>query len=215
MRNIAKINMVKQQVTACCFVEESISRQFLAWDRAAFVTKPYRDVAYADVNVPMRHGECMLSPMVQAKMLQLLQLQKHETVLEIGTGNGFFTALLAERSAKVISVEFHKDIAAQAAVNLAEHRVSNVELAVGNAASGWALQEPVDVVVITGGLFFLPKVFYTLIKPSGRILALLGAGAAMQVVLIQQCQGKWQRLPQFETQVPMLLRAPEPSRFVF
>ena len=133
----------------------------------------------------------MLSPVVQAKLLQAADVQAGETVLEVGTGNGFLTALLAQLAQHVTSVEYYVDLQEVAAQNLARVGCQNVSLAVGNAASGWKLDQPVDVVVLTGGLPFLPEAFKKCVKPGGRIVAILGEAAAMQVTVLRQPESRW------------------------
>lgn len=213
----SKINMLKQQILPSGPIDENIAALFLSIDRRRYITKPYQDVAYADLNVPLRHGEEMLSPYLHAKMLQALQLQGHETVLELGTGNGFFTALLAALAHHVISIEFHKDLSQQAAANLLDQGIQNIDLQVGNAVNGWKLSAPVDVIVVTGGLHFLSEGLKNNLKPEGRILAFLNKGAFMELLLVKKTkQGSWHFTSILETRVPLLHRAglPLPS-FVF
>ncbi len=215
MLNNAKDNMLSQQLRTWGKVDGKIEDLFQRLDRAGFLLPAFQDFAYADMSLPTLHGEVMLSPVVQAKLLQVLNLQAHETVLEVGTGNGFFTALLAKQAHHVTSVEYYADLQENAAQNLARVGVRNVTLAVGHAANGWKLNEPVDAVVITGGLPFLPEAFKNCVKPNGRIVSILGESAAMQVTLVYQEKNHWRVEQCFETTVPLLLKAPELERFVF
>ncbi len=211
----AKINMIKQQIRSWNVTDEKILHLFERIDRLHFVSKEHEDLAYADMALPLPHDQEMLSPKVQAKILAALKVQAHETVLEIGTGNGFLTALLAACSRQVISVEFHKDISAMAEKNLKNQGVLNAELLVGNGANGFKLEAPVDVVVITGALPFLPETFKTCINKTGRILAILGTGSDMQVTLLHRDDRHYTVESLFETVTTTLLRAPEVERFVF
>ena len=215
MQNNPKENMLSQQIRTWGKVDEKIEDLFRLIDRASFVAPPFRDFSYADMEIPLLHGEVMLSPVVQAKLLQVLNLQAHETVLEVGTGNGFFTALLGRLAKQVISVEYYADLQEIALQNLAKVGCHNAQLYVGNAANGWKLDAPVDAVVITGGLPFLPETFKKCLKPGGRIVAILGEGAAMQVSRVLAQGQKWISEKMFETTVPLLLKALEPERFVF
>jgi protein-L-isoaspartate(D-aspartate) O-methyltransferase len=215
MLNNPKDNMLSQQIRTWGKVEGKIEELFRRVDRAAFLLPAFQDFAYADMALPLLHGEVMLSPVVQAKLLQALELQPHETVLEVGTGNGFFTALLARSAQHVTSVEYYSDLQEEAAHHLAREGIHNITLSVGNAANGWKLSKPVDVVVITGGLTFLPEAFKKCLKSGGRIVAILGESAAMHVTSVQQEAGLWIAQPLFETTVPLLLKAPELERFVF
>jgi protein-L-isoaspartate(D-aspartate) O-methyltransferase len=215
MLNNAKDNMLSQQIRTWGKVDGKIEDLFRLIDRASFLAPAFQDFAYADMTLPLLHGEIMLSPVVQAKLLQVLNLQVHETVLEVGTGNGFLTALLARQAKHVTSVEYYADLSEIALKNLAKVNGHNVKLCVGNAATGWALDAPVDAVIITGGLPFLPEAFKKCLKPNGRIVAILGEGAAMQVTLICLKGRQWISEKMFETTVPLLLKAPELERFVF
>ncbi len=215
MSNTPKTNMIKQQIRSWGVTDETVIHLFETIDRARFVTKAHCDLAYADMNLPMAHGEEMLSPKIQAKILDALQIQKTETVLEVGTGNGFLTALLSHLAKQVISVEFHRDIAALAAKNLAEQVCHNIDLEIGNAANGWKLVDPADLIVITGSLPFLPESFKACLTPKGRIFAILGEGDAMRATLIQRDGDHFTEHRLFETKIRPLMRAPEPERFTF
>ena len=214
--NEARINMIKQQIRTWEVTNEHVVELFSNIDRAEFVAPEYRDLAYADMMLPIGFGQAMLSPKIQAKMLQALNLKKHERVLEVGTGNGFFTSLLARLAAEVISVEIHRDLLQEASGHLHDIGINNVKLALGNAASGWELDAPVDVVVITGALAFLPNTFKACLQEQGRIIAILGDAPAMQVSRISRmAQDQYQADSLFETEVPYLLKAAELERFVF
>ena len=215
MLNNPKENMLSQQIRTWGKIDEKIEDLFRLIDRSGFVAPAFRDFAYADMDVPTLHGEMMLSPVVQAKLLQVLNVQAHETVLEVGTGNGFFTALLGRLAKKVISVEYYADLKDIALENLAKAGCHNAELCVGNAANGWKLDAPVDALIITGGLPFLPEAFKKCVKPNGRIVAILGEGAAMQVSLIHLQGVQWRVEKMFETTVALLVKASEPERFIF
>lgn len=215
MSNLPKTNMIKQQIRTWGVTDETIIHLFEYVDRARFVGKTQQDLAYADMRLPLAHGEEMLSPKIQAKILDALQIQKNETVLEVGTGNGFLTALLSQLAKQVVSIEFHRDLSALAAKNLAEQVCHNIDLEVGNAANGWKLMEPVDVIVITGSLPFLPESFKNCLTPTGRLFAILGETDAMQATLVERKTDHFNQKNLFETQVRPLLRALEPERFTF
>lgn len=211
----AKINMIKQQIQTWGVTDEKVLRLFERIDRVHFVPKEHADLAYADMALPLLQDEQMLAPSVQAKMLEALALQPHETVLEIGTGTGYFTALLAASAHHVTSVEFHKGLSNLAAKNLANQGVLNVNLIIGNGATGVKLPEPVDVIVITGALPFLPAGFKACLKETGRILAILGEENAMHVTRLNRVGAGYDTTSLFDTATKTLLRAPAVERFVF
>lgn len=212
--DIAKENMVKQQIRTNEITDEAVINLFETIDRAAFLAPEYQDLAYADMCLPINCDQVMLSPLDQAKMLQALNLKKHETVLEIGTGNGFLTALLAKLTKSVTSVEIYPELKEEAAQHLARLYIHNVNLQVGNGANGWEV-EPVDVIVITGALPFLPETFKLCLREQGRIMAILGDNPVMKVCLVEHKNNAYAITPVFETNVPTLEKAPQPERFTF
>ena len=213
----AKANMIKQQIRTIGVTDPTIIHLFQEIDRTAFVSPEHQDLAYADMMLPIGNDQVMLSPADQARILQVLKIQPHETVLEIGTGNGFLTALLAKLASEVISVELQATLRSEAAVHLRRLHIDNVKLEGGNAANGWKLEAPVDVVVITGSLPFLPTSFKACIKERGRILAILGEQpGAMQVSLITRRDDNEYKIKSlFDTNAPALEKAVQPERFVF
>ena len=211
----AKSNMIKEQIRTVGVTNEKIMHLLERVDRKYFVPKNCEDLAYAETALPLPHDEEMLSPSVQARILEALELKQNETVLEIGTGTGFLTAMLASLSHKVISVEFHKDISEIAKKNLNNQGILNVELMVGNGAAGVKLPEPVDVIVITGALPFLPEGFKAFLKPKGRILAILGNAVVQEVMLFNRKNKQFTTESLFETTTKVLRRAPEVERFTF
>jgi len=148
--------------------------------------------------------------------LQALNLHPHETVLEIGTGSGYFTALLAKLAKHVYSVEFYSDLSQTAAQRLKKCRINNVTLEIGNAARGWNYhKDQVDVLVITGSLPFLPESYKSCLKDSGRLMAILGDSPNMEVTIVKKQPQGWEATRVFETVAPTLLYAQQPERFVF
>lgn len=213
----AKTNMIKQQLRTVGVTDPGIIHLFQEMDRAAFVSKEHQDLAYADMMLPIGKGQVMLSPADQARMLQALKVQPHERVLEVGTGNGFLTALLAKLATEVISVELQASLSNEAAAHLQRLNINNVNLQVGNAANAWKLEAPVDVVIITGALPFVPSSFKACLKEQGRILAIVGEQpGAMRVSLMTKGHNDEYKVESlFDANVPALEKALQPERFVF
>ncbi|MDO8955180.1 MAG: protein-L-isoaspartate O-methyltransferase [Gammaproteobacteria bacterium] len=212
----ARLNMIKQQIRTWDVTDYKVLEAFSAVPREEFVDPAFRDLAFSDTNLALGHNEIMLSPIIEGKMLQALEIQPHETVLEIGTGSGYFTALLAQFAKHVYSVEFYSDLSQNAAQHLKNRRITNVSLEIGNAARGWNFhKDKVDVLVITGSLPFLPESFKSCLKESGRLMAILGDSPNMEVTLIKKQPNGWVATPLFETVAPALLYAQQPERFVF
>jgi protein-L-isoaspartate(D-aspartate) O-methyltransferase len=158
----------------------------------------------------------MLAPKLEARMLQELTLKPADRVLEVGTGSGYMTALLAHRAAHVYSVELRSDFSAAAGAKLAAHSVRNVTLEVGDAATGWSRHAPYDAIVLTGSVPILPDQLKHQLRPGGRLLAVVGEAPVMTAVLVTcVTEGAWNKTGLFETCIAPLRNAPQPERFVF
>ena len=171
-------------------------------------------VAFVDVELPLAHGEVMLKPVIEGRILQALALESGHEVLEIGTGSGFLTACLAALSKRVVSVEQHADLAASARERLARTGVSNAAIEVAEALAGFETRERFDVVVLTGAVYALPDRVRAWVKPGGRLLAVTGESPAMQALLHTRVDDThWQTESLFETDIPYLTNASPPRRF--
>ncbi|MEJ2361072.1 MAG: protein-L-isoaspartate O-methyltransferase [Gammaproteobacteria bacterium] len=211
----ARENMVLQQIRTWDVLDQRVLDLLEVMPREDFVPDPYRKLAYADMRIPLGHGEVMMPPVVEARMLQALDIQSHDTVLEIGTGSGFVTALLARLARHVHSVEIHPRFTETAGEILASHGIINVTLHNGDAARGWTECGQVDVLAITGSLPILPEVFQLSLNPGGRLFAIVGDAPAMEAVLITRLDnGEFRRESLFETDLPALRNAYQPNRFV-
>jgi protein-L-isoaspartate(D-aspartate) O-methyltransferase len=169
-----------------------------------------------DMEIPLGHGEKMLQPKQEARMLQALDLQPTDGVLEIGTGSGYMTALLASLSAHVYSVDIHADFTHSAAAKLKQHGITNVTLDTGDAARGWDKHGPYDAVVLTGSVPILSAQFIESLKPGGRLLAVVGEPPVMQAQLVTCASaGAYNTVTLFETCIAPLKNVQQPERFVF
>jgi protein-L-isoaspartate(D-aspartate) O-methyltransferase len=175
---LARFNMVEQQIRPWSVLNLSVLEQLSQLDRSLFVPAAYQEVAYSDTEIPLLHGEFMLAPRVAARLAQDLLLQATDTVLEIGTGSGYLTALLASLTSKVLSLECHADILAQAQTQLQHAGCRNVEL---RQSTGVPQNlSPVDAIVLTGSVAQVPEELLKLLKPGGRLIAVLGEEPIMQ-----------------------------------
>ncbi len=212
----AQTNMVKQQIRTWNVNQPSVINAFLHIDRQAFVPQNQHRFAYADMAIPLMHGQSMLPPKVEAKMLQALDVQPEHHILEIGTGSGFFTALLAKLGRHVYSVDLYDDFMIGASEALFRQGINNITLETGNAATGWGNHEPYDIIAITGSMPILHDNFKSLLKPGGRLIAILGDTPNMQVTLVTRIgNSDWQCQTLFETFCAPLLNVAEPERFRF
>ncbi|MTI63298.1 MAG: protein-L-isoaspartate O-methyltransferase [Methylophaga sp.] len=208
--------MVNQQLRPNQVADARVLAAISDIPRENFLEPALKGLAYADVQLPIGCGQTMLSPMVEGRMLQALALQPDDTVLEIGTGSGYFTALLARLAAKVISVEYFETLSRQAQDRLLALGLHNIELAVGDAAKSWPLPERVDAIVITAAFVTLPEDFLNQLKVGGRLLAVVGKAPAMSVQLIQRIsEREWQTRTLFETVIPAMIHAEPKAEFEF
>ena len=212
----ARHNMVSQQVRTWEVTDTTVLELMRDTPRENFVPSPYKDLAFTDIQVPLMFGQSMLTPKTEGKMLQGLALQSDETILEVGTGSGYFTALLSQLAHKVHTVELYPELSGLAQHQCQQHGFYNIEYHVGDAANGYADTGLVDVIVLTGSLPFLPKTFQEQLKPGGRIMAIVGDAPSMEVLTVaQDKRNQWVTQSLFETVAPVLQHAIQPERFVF
>ena len=216
----ARFNMVEQQIRTWEVLDQEVLDLLFAVRREDFVPAQYRSLAFVDMEIPLAEhataGEKMLAPKLEARMLQELAIKPADRVLEVGTGSGYMTALLAKRGAHVYSVEIVPRFSAQAAARLSAHDIHNVTLEIGDAARGWSKHAPYDAIVLTGSVPVLADEFARCLNPGGRLLAVVGEAPAMEARLVTcAVGGACSEVGLFETCIPVLRNAPQPERFVF
>ncbi len=217
---IARANMVECQIRTFDVLDERLLALLRVAPRELFVPPAFRNLAYADMNIPLAHDQVMMSPMIEARLLQALAVQPEETVLEIGTGSGWVSYLLSVMAKSVDSVEIHESLSAMARRALQGHGVRNVNCLVGDAARGWPPSDPQggpwNAIFITGSLPILPDAFRQSLAIGGRLIAIVGRAPAMEATLLRRTgRDSWTSETLFETSIPPLLNVIEPSRFVF
>jgi protein-L-isoaspartate(D-aspartate) O-methyltransferase len=211
----ARENMIKQQLRTWEVLDGQVLQVIGSVPREDFVPEGFRELAYADHEIPLAHDQVMMAPKVEARLLQAVDIQPLDTVLEIGTGSGYLTALLARRARHVFSVDIFSDFTDAAGERLSGHGVVNVTLETGDAARGWSRHAPYDVIVVTGSLPVVDQAIPSSLKPGGRLFVIAGQSPVMEAMLITRVgESEWIREALFETDLPALLNAPEPSRFV-
>ncbi|MBV8157596.1 MAG: protein-L-isoaspartate O-methyltransferase [Dyella sp.] len=212
----ARLNMVENQVRPWEVLDARVLDVLGSVHREDFVAAEHRKLAFADLALPLGHGEVMLKPVVEGRILQALELNPTDQVLEIGTGAGFLTACMAKLSAHVTSVDIHADFIAAAGERLAKAGISNVTLETGEAVTGWQPNGVFDAVVVTGAVFQIPQRFLSWLKPGGRLLVVRGESPVQQVLLLtHEGNGRYREEALFETDLPYLKHAEPPRRFVF
>ena len=211
----ARFNMVEQQIRTWDVLDQEVLDLLFTVRREEFVPAAYRLLAFADLEIPLGDGAKMWAPKMEARVLQELKLRPDESVLEIGTGSGYFTALLASRDTHVVSVEIDPRLAAEAQVKLARAGLGSVDLAAGDGARGWGTGT-YDAIVLTGSTPVLPETFVNQLNPGGRVFAVVGERPVMRAQLLRWvAPGAWVTGTLFETVLDPLKNAATPARFEF
>ena len=209
-------NMIERQIRAWEVLDDRVLALYRQIPREDFIPPENCDLAYCDTALPVGFGQFALEPKLEARMLQEMNLRGTERVLHVGTGSGFFAALLARICAEVVSVEIIPELAESARGRIAETGAQNVSVETGDAARGWASAGPVDAVVLTGSVPVVADEFRRQTRPGGFILAVTGQAPAMTLRRMEKSVAE-----QFitrdilETFIPPLQNAPEPERFKF
>jgi protein-L-isoaspartate(D-aspartate) O-methyltransferase len=212
----ARFNMIEQQIRTWEVLDPDVLDLLFQVKREDFVPPAQRELAFADLEIPLGHGESMMQPKIEARILQELGVQAHEDVYEVGTGSGYLTALLARRGRHVTSAEIHADLQAAALARLRAAGIANVTLLQGDGARAPLSESAVDVIVITGSMPVLPQAFLDRLKPGGRLFAVVGDLPVMKAVMVRQpVAGSFQHTELFETLLKPLVNAAQPARFRF
>ncbi|MFC3909910.1 protein-L-isoaspartate O-methyltransferase [Legionella dresdenensis] len=212
----ALVNMIKQQLRTNDVLNEDILDLFESMPRQNFVPAAMQNFAYSDMQIPLAHGQRMLTPVEEGRLLQGLALKGNETVLEVGTGTGYFTALLSKKCKKVISVDYFDEFTKSARARLEQHGCTNVELITGDASQGWLDKAPYDAVVITGAVEHITESHRLQVMPGGKLAVIVGKEPIMLCKLLEQDHsGNWSESLLFETCVPALINRLKTKEFVF
>jgi protein-L-isoaspartate(D-aspartate) O-methyltransferase len=217
----ARFNMVEQQVRPWDVLDQSVLDLLFVVKREDFVPAPYRALAFTDMEIPLRidgadTGECMWAPKLEARLVQELAIKQHDTVLEIGTGSGYLTALLAHKAHHVLSIEIDPRLKAFAEANLMRAGVHNVKVELGDGSRGWPGKAPYDVIVVTGSLPVMPDTLKQQLRVGGRMAAIVGEDPVMTAQLFTRAtENGFDVVKLFETSVKPLKNAERPSSFRF
>lgn len=212
----ARFNMVEQQIRPWDVLDPRVLEVLETVHREDFVPNRYRKLAFADLEIPLTHDQCMMRPKVEGRMLQALELKADETVLEIGTGSGFITACLARLASHVVSVDCHQDLLDEAGRRLKDHNSENLELHHGDVMRGWQPELAHDVVVVTGSVPGIPESFRGWVNPGGRLFVITGDSPAMQARLLTRIGvSEWREESLFETDLVRLENSQPAAGFKF
>lgn len=211
-----RFNMVAQQIRTWYVLDDKVLDLLYKVKREEFVPAENSAMAFVDMEIPLGYGQVMLTPKMEARILQELHVKKTDKILEIGSGSGYLTALLADQGAHVYSVEIIPELKTFAENNLKAHKITNVTIELGDAARGWPKNGPYDVIVLTASTPTLPDAFQKSLNPGGRLFAIVGEDPVMEALLITCiAPGEFTTTKLFETSTVSLINALQPARFTF
>ena len=211
-----RFNMIEQQIRPWDVLDASVLALLSAVKREKFLPAEQQTHAFVDMEAPLPGGQSMLSPKVEARALQDLKIQKHEKVLEIGSGSGYMAALLGAFAQSVLSLEILPELATLARKNLRDAGVHNVEVRQADGSQGAASDGPFDVIVLSGSVASVPEVLKSQLKVGGRLFAIVGQDPVMQAQFITRTSStSYQSATPWDSVAPRLANFPEPSKFQF
>ncbi|SKA03005.1 protein-L-isoaspartate O-methyltransferase family protein [Novilysobacter spongiicola] len=203
--------MVEQQVRPWEVLDERVLEVISAMPREQFVAEAHRALAYADLALPLGHGQRMMKPVVEGRALQSILAKPFEEVLEVGTGSGYLAACLGRLARDVVSLELYPELADAARERLAEQRITNVEVVQADAMA-WTTSRRFDAICVSGAVLEVPERFMEWLKPGGRLFAVRGRSPAMEAVLVHHDVNGPRTESLFETDLPYLVgAAPVPA----
>lgn len=216
MKNLeqARFNMIEQQIRPCEVLDGRVLELLNFIRREHFVPADKKELAFADMEIPLGHGASMWQPKLEARAVQELHLSRKDIVLEVGTGSGYLTALLSALAGQVTTIEIVPELSASAQQNLAAYHHNNIIFETGDAAKG-THNGAYDVIVLTGSLPVLPEDFQHHLKIGGRLFAIVGDAPIMKAkLIIRDEQEIYRTVDIMETCVAPLKNAVQPKRFV-
>lgn len=206
--------MVEQQVRPWDVLDPRVLDVLATLPREAFVPADHSRLAYADLSLPLAHGEAMMKPVVEGRTLQALALDPGDDVLEIGTGSGFLTACMGRLAREVVSIERHADLADGARAVLAQQGVDNAQVITADAFA-WTPDRRFSAICVTGAVDAIPQRFIDWLQPDGRLFVVRGRSPVMEAVLLRNEVNASRIQSLFETDLPYLAGAAPAPAFKF
>ncbi len=214
--DLARFNMIEQQIRTWEVLDPVVLDLLGEVHREDFIDTSQLGLAFADVELPIGYGQTMLSPKIEGRILQALNIKRTDKVLLVGTGSGYLTALIAKLAKHVDALEIIPELSKQAGERLQKHSINNVTLYVLDAFSGYTTDKTYDVIVFTGSLQLHPSAAEQMLNIGGRMFAVVGEMPIMQATLTQRVsEGSCRKETLFETCLPALVNAPQSAKFEF
>ena len=211
----ARLQMVNQQVRGWNVYDEHVLDMLRDLPREHFVPAEYEALAFAEVEIPLGHGESMMTPTIEGRLLQALGLQGNERVLEIGTGSGFMTACLAKLANHVTSIDIHGDFVARAAEKLKQLAIDNADIREMDAMRELP-DGTFDAIAVTGSVQRFEPRFVEALSNHGRLFIVVGDAPSMEAKLVERTEEHdWHSISLFETNLRPLVHGALPPEFVF
>lgn len=212
----ARTNMIDQQIRSWEVLDSRVLDILREIPREEFVPTRHRKIAFSDLRIPLGHGQFMMKPIEQGRLLQGLALAEGEKVLEIGTGSGFLTACLAAMTGNVTSIEVLADVAEQAKANLEARGTEGVDLSTGDALEARFEDGEFDAIVVTASVASIPDQFVRWLRPGGRLFIVRGRSPAMEALVVTRSEsGRLSEQSLFDTDLPRLIGAEDATVFNF
>jgi protein-L-isoaspartate(D-aspartate) O-methyltransferase len=218
----ARFNMIEQQIRPWNVLDAAVLELLSVVKREDFVPASHKSLAFADLEIPLlgssdealAQGQCMLEPRLEARILQDLALKPHESVLEIGAGSGFMAALLGKQAQRVVSLEINPALVALARENLRNAGIQNVEVRHADGAAITPTDGSFDAIVLSGSVSEVPARLLQLLKPGGRLVAIVGDEPVMRCTVVTKTgDAEYRTVQSWDTVAPRLQNFPEPSCF--
>ncbi len=219
----ARFNMIEQQIRPWSVLDTTVLQTMGSIPRDRFVIESLKSMAYADIEIPLEHGESMMFPRMEGRLLQELSLDIDDECLEIGTGSGYLTACMATMAKHVHSIDIHNDFLQSAGIRLAENNIANVLLENKDGLLAFdgarARYKKYDAIAVTGSLPEYLPVFESLLKPGGRLFMVVGSKQTMHAMKVicknENGSNKYIRTSLFETELSALMGVEPKSSFQF
>ena len=210
----ARAQMLGQQIRAWEVLDDRVLGALGQIPRESFVPDAYRELAFADLDIPLAHGQQMMTPKVEGRLLQALCLEPGDDVLEVGTGTGFLTACLARLANSVVSVDIHEDFSRDARAKVEQLEAGNVEIRTEDALT-MGHEERFDAIAVTGSIPEFDDHFIRMLRPGGRLFMIVGRPPVMEARVVKMHErGEYSQESLFESVVTPLVNAERPERFV-